>query len=256
MHFVVFGCSSGFGLSITKRLLSEGHSVSGVSRTLPTKLVPGSEAPARAKPVFTHYKTDVLDSTQLQNTLRGLASYNNIDGLVLNAGGPPTGNAAELSLDDFTKAGKLVLEWKIETVLQLLPGMRENSSGSILFIESQSMKQPIPGLALSNTYSAAVTGFAKTLAGEVASEGITINVLAPGSHNTPALERIIKRKQETEGISRDEAVRRMTASVPAGRFGEADELAALACWLLSGESRFITGQTISHDGGNIKHLFG
>lgn len=254
MHIIVFGCSSGFGKAVARRLLADNHTVSGISRTTPDPETILADS-AKAK-TFTHYSCDVLNQDALNETLDRILNKHDVSGMVLNAGGPPVGKAAELTPDDCRNASRLVLDWKIQATLKVLPTMRSRKEGTILFIESQSVKQPIPGLALSNIYRAAVTGFAKTLAGEVAIDGITVNVIAPGSHSTPALERVITKRQEEGKLSRDKTIARMTASIPAGRFGKADELAALASWLISGESRFITGQTISHDGGNIQHLFG
>src|SRR5690606_12630857 len=114
----------------------------------------------------------------------------------------------------------------------------------------------IPSLVLSNSFRAGVVGFAKTLSLEIAKTGITVNVMAPGSHETPAIERVIQKRSEDSGKSQEEMRRKLAEDIPVGRMGKAEEFASLAMWLLSPLSGYVTGQTLSHAGGNIKGLFG
>ncbi|MCH8558734.1 MAG: SDR family oxidoreductase [Balneolia bacterium] len=248
MQYFIYGCSSGFGKAITLKLISEGHIVCGFSRSAPA--IEGGKN-------FHHYKCDVTSESQLVHTLNSATETHGIpDGIVLNAGGPAPGTALSTKPEDYRNAYNLVFEWKVRVVLHLIPHFSERGKGNILFIESQSLKQPIPGLVLSNSMRLAVAGFAKTMSAEVAGMGIRINILAPGSHDTPAIERVIQKRADAAGISVENSRIQMEKSIPTGRFGKAEELANLACWLLSDESTFITGQTISHDGGNISHIFG
>ncbi|WP_255702660.1 SDR family oxidoreductase [Antarcticibacterium sp. 1MA-6-2] len=133
-----------------------------------------------------------------------------------------------------------VLRWKVELVLRLLPIFQKQQYGRILFLESQSVKQPIPSLVLSNSFRAGVVGFAKTLALEIAKMGITVNVLAPGSHETPAIERVIQKRSEDSGKSQEEMRRKLAEDIPVGRMGKAEEFASLATWLLSPLSGYVT----------------
>ncbi|HMB98345.1 MAG TPA: SDR family oxidoreductase, partial [Balneolaceae bacterium] len=149
-----------------------------------------------------------------------------------------------------------VMRWKIELALKLMPHFIERKYGRVLFLESKSVKQPIPQLVLSNAFRAGVTGFAKSLATEVANRGITVNVLAPGAHDTPAIERVIQKQSQSKNISYEAAKKEMEDSIPAGRLGSPNEIASLAAWLLSPRSSYVTGQTISHDGGAVSGLFG
>ena len=111
-------------------------------------------------------------------------------------------------------------------------------------------------MVLSNSLRLAVVGFVKTLSQEIARSGITLNVLAPGSHDTGAIERVYKKKAEQTGVSLEEARRQGLLQIPVGALGQAEDFAALATWLLSPASRYVTGQTISIDGGAVKGIFG
>ncbi len=250
-HFVVTGCSSGFGKAITDTLCAEGASVTGIART--------RENLDRMKKQwgdrFTSLQGDLLDE-ETPDRLDVLLGEKNLHGLVLNAGGPPAGKAVETSVSDWDNAYRLVFRWKANLALRLLPRFQKAGYGRILFIESQSTKQPIPSLALSNAMRCAVTGFAKSLSGDVAASGVTVNLLAPGAHATPAIERVIAYRAGNTGESPEEARKAMEAAIPAGRFGKAEELASMAAWLLSAHAGYVTGQTLSHDGGNVRGLFG
>lgn len=148
------------------------------------------------------------------------------------------------------------MRWKIDLALRLAPQFVENDYGRMLFIESKSVKQPLPALTLSNAFRAGMVGFAKTLSTEVAPSGVTVNVLAPGAHDTPAIERVIENSKGKKEISYDKAREEMEQNIPVKRMGTAEEFASLAAWLLSDHSGYVTGQTISHDGGAISGLFG
>ncbi|PWN07374.1 SDR family oxidoreductase [Rhodohalobacter mucosus] len=250
-RFVVCGASSGFGEAIARQLLTEGADVVLVARR-------GQLLNEK----FSHFanKTEIIEGSliysetldKIEKTVASLKTH----GIVFNAGGPPTGTPLQTDMKDWDSAWQLVMRWKIDLALRLAPVFRDNEYGRMLFIESQSVKQPLPSLVLSNAYRAGVVGFAKSLALEIAKSGVTVNVLAPGSHETPAIERVIKNNSSVRGISYDRAKKEMEENVPVGRMGKAEELASLAVWLLSGQSGYVTGQTISHDGGVISGLFG
>ncbi len=250
-HFIVTGCSSGFGKAITEVLCREGATVTGVARRQDPLAKIHHQWPDR----FTPIQGD-LGKTETLDRLVEVTSDKPLHGLVLNAGGPPVKTAVETSMSDWDEAYASVFRWKTDLVLRLLPRFQETGYGRILFVESQSIKQPMPVLALSNAMRAAVAGFVKSLSRDVAREGITVNILAPGAHNTPAIERVIAYNAEKSGLPLDETRKNMEEAVPVGRFGKAEELAGLAAWLLSVQSGFVTGQSISHDGGSISSLFG
>jgi 3-oxoacyl-[acyl-carrier protein] reductase len=250
-RFVICGASSGLGQATARQLLIEGANVVLVARR-------GDEMST----YFRHFtdQIEIIQGSVLESkTLESIESTikrKKTHGILLNAGGPPTGSPLTTSMDDWDAAWQLVMRWKIDLCLKVAPLFRDQQYGRIIFIESQSVKQPLPVLALSNSFRAGVVGFAKSLALEVAKDGVTVNVIAPGSHDTPAIQRVIEYTSKIQTVTQEKARERMEASIPVGRMGKAEELASLASWLLSEHSSYITGQTISHDGGVITGLFG
>ncbi len=250
-HFIVTGCSSGFGKAITETLCGEGAKVTGIARRQDPLARLHHHWPSQFIPI-----QGDLQQTQTLDRIVENTSDKPLHGLVLNAGGPPAKTASDTLISDWDEAYQLVFRWKADLVLRLLPRFVKTGYGRILFVESQSVKQPIPALALSNSMRAGITGFAKSLSHDLASKGVTVNILAPGPHDTPAIERVISYRTEQTGETYEEAKKAMESGIPAGRFGTAEELGKLAAWMLSEHSSYMTGQTLSHDGGNVIGLFG
>lgn len=250
-RFVVCGASSGFGEAIARQLLIEGANVVLVARR-------GDMLHDK----FSHFEdqVEIIEGSLIYSETLGKIEKSvkarETHGIVFNAGGPPTGTPLETDMDDWDSSWQLVMRWKIDLALRLAPYFKENEYGRMVFIESHSVKQPLPSLVLSNSFRAGVVGFAKSLALEIAKSGVTVNVLAPGSHETPAIERIIQKNKASLDLSFQEAKKKMEENIPVGRMGKAEEFASLAAWLLSPHAGYVTGQTISHDGGNIQGLFG
>lgn len=250
-QFIVTGASSGFGLAIVRELCNNNANVIGIARR--------EEELQKIKQEFPDQFEFIIGDITHPDTISAIeekAKEKTLHGIVLNAGGPPIGTAKETTMQQWDDAFQLVFRWKVALIRRILPMFEKHMYGRVLFIESQSIKQPIPNLAQSNAMRAAIAGYAKTLAQEVGKQGITINIMAPGPHHTPAIERVIKGKIKQSGKTHDEILSEMENNLPVGRLGQAEELASLAVWLLSPKSGFVTGQTISHDGGNIRHITG
>lgn len=250
-RFIVCGASSGFGRSIAEQLLDEGAEVIAVARR-EQKLNELQEA----YPDQVSIVAGDLTEGDTHNQIEAAIGNSQLHGVVVNAGGPPALTPLETALYDWDQAYESTMRWKIELILRLVSYFTSKEYGRILFVESKSVKQPIPSLVLSNSFRAGIVGFAKSLSQEIADKGVTVNVLAPGAHDTPAIERVIKKKVQDSDKSKEKVREEMEAAIPVGRFGKAEEIASLAGWLLSPHSSYVTGQTISHDGGAIQGIFG
>jgi len=249
--FIVSGATSGFGKAITEQLLMEGVNIIAIARGK-EKL----EALQKVAPDKVTIVCGDISSDECRQQLMDVKQDKVVHGLVINAGGPPAKTVMETSASDWDDAYRLLLRWKVLLVQQFVPGMIKNKYGRILFIESAAVKQPLENLVLSNSLRAGVVGMVKTLSQEIASTGVTLNVMAPGSHSTPAIDRIYKKKSEQTGIPFEQVRDTAIQQIPVGFLGEACDFASLAVWLLSPSSRFITGQTISVDGGAVKGIMG
>lgn len=247
--FIVTGASSGFGKAIAEALLAEGAHIIAVAR--------GEEKLQALKAIDPQsveiLSADMTDPSSI-GSLMTLLGNRIPSGIVVNAGGPPAKTVLETTLEDWDKAYQTLLRWKLALIHAIVPGMIERKYGRIVFIESASVKQPIENLVLSNSLRAAVVGMVKTLSQEIAGTGVTLNVLGPGSHNTPAIDRIYHKKSEQTGKPFEEVKAAAIQQIPVGFLGEADDFASLALWLLSPHSRYITGQTITVDGGAVKGI--
>lgn len=248
--FIVGGATSGLGNAIAGALLAEGAKVIAVARDA-GKL----EALQAHWPAVEILAADLTAPTSLDSLKKSTAGRQ-VHGIVVNAGGPPPKRTLETTLQDWDDAYHQLLRWKVALIQVFVPSMMEAGYGRILFIESSSVKQPLENLVLSNSLRVAVVNMAKTLSQEIAGSGVTLNVMAPGSHNTPAIERVYQKKGEQLGIDSAQIRAQAIKAIPVGALGEADDFASLATWLLSPMSRYITGQTFSVDGGMVKGIFG
>lgn len=249
--FAVTGATSGFGAAIAHALLLEGAS-----------LIVNARQPEGLEKLQQQYGSrveilqgDITTDAVIADMFRKIGSRL-LDGMVINAGGPPAKSFAETQMSDWDAAYASILRWKVKITHELLDKMGPQQYGRIVFIESAAVKQPIENLVLSNSMRLAVVGFVKTLSQEIAHLGITANVLAPGYHATPAMERLFEKKSMLLGISPNEAQALFEKESLTGKLGDPADLASLALWLLSPHAAFITGQTISVDGGLIKGTMG
>ena len=230
--FVVTGSTSGFGKSIAEQLISEGAHVIINAR--------GEDKLETLHKKYPH-QTDILPgditSDAVISELLRMVHGKKLHGIVINAGGPPAKLFINTEITDWDNAYEKLLRWKVKLTQELIEKFQTQKYGRILYIESAAVKQPIENLILSNSLRMAVVGFVKTLSQEVAHEGITLNILAPGYHATPAMERLFANKSLLLGISADEAKKEFEKETKVGHLGDPDDFASLAVWLLSGHSR-------------------
>jgi 3-oxoacyl-[acyl-carrier protein] reductase len=252
---LIAAASRGLGRAVADELAAEGSSLVLCARNAETLNETG-EAIARASAAeVVTVAADVsvaADVARVVNAARD--KFGRVDILVTNAGGPPAGRFESLGQEQWEAATRLTLFSAIELTRQVLPGMKERRWGRILNITSIAVKQPVENLILSNSLRAAVTGFARTLANEVAADGITVNNILPGYTRTERVEELAGMMAEKEGISPSEFKARWEREIPMQRLGEPREFAALAAFLVSERASYITGTSIQVDGGWIRSL--
>ncbi|MEO1155228.1 MAG: SDR family oxidoreductase [Pseudomonadota bacterium] len=180
-----------------------------------------------------------------------LAAARSADILVNNAGGPPPGLWADWDREDFIAALDANMLTPVALMQGVLPGMMERGWGRVVNITSGSVKAPIPQLGLSNTARAGLTGFVAGTARQVAEKGVTINNLLPGIHATDRADMLDAGVSKAQGITVAEATAQRQATIPARRYGTAEEFGAACAFLCSQHAGFIVGQNILLDGGAI-----
>ncbi len=248
-RFLVSGASSGFGKAVATCLIAEGAHVIINARGEEKLLAFQNQFPDQTTALVGDITTDATISELLR-----MLHQKELHGALINAGGPPAKSVVATEMDDWDDAYERILRWKVKLTKEILPIFEEQGYGRLLFLESASVRQPIENLVLSNSLRMAVVGFVKTLSLEIADKGITANVIAPGYHATDAMERLFIHKSQAQGISTDEAKRDFLSDVKAGHLGDPKQLASLATWLLSPHAAYVTGQTITVDGGLVKGI--
>ena len=238
---LVLGASKGLGRAIADSLAGEGVKVFTVARS--------GEAGAE------HIIADLDDPAAPQAILAALAEAGAaVDILVLNSGGPPMGAAASTGPDDFAAVMGRMFNSQLALAQALLPGMRERGFGRILAVASTSLVTPIPGLVLSNAVRAMLASWCKTLAAEVAADGVTVNLLLPGQIATDRLASLHAGMAAAQGLAAEQVTARSVAAIPAGRLGRPQEFGDIAAFLASPRAAFITGSAIKVDGGQTATL--
>ncbi|MFM8567229.1 MAG: SDR family oxidoreductase [Gemmatimonadota bacterium] len=250
----VAASSRGLGRAIAEALAAEGVRVAMCARTDTIATAAADVAAAHGVETLGHVADVAVPADVDRAVAAAEARFGAIDILVTNAGGPPPGPFEQHSTEAWREATVLTLDSVVNLCRAVLPGMKARRWGRILNVTSIAVKQPVDGLILSNSLRAAVTGFARTLATEVAPFGVTVNNLLPGYTRTERLEQLADARAAREGSSRDAATAAWTSQIPMGRLGEPAEFAALAAFLASERAGYITAQNVAVDGGWIRSL--
>jgi len=236
---IVCGASAGIGLAIAEALSAEGANVAMFARRRELLQQHADRLGALA------VRGDVTNPADLQRLVeRTLAAFGAIDILVNNSGGPPRGPAVGVSDDDVELAVELLLLSAIRLTHLCLPHLRASGHGRVINVESSSVREPIENLVLSNAVRPGVVGWAKTLAREVGPDGITVNSIATGRIDTDRLK-----ETYPEGPSEADL-----APIPLRRLGTPQEIADVACFLVSDRGAYVTGTLIPVDGGLTRGL--
>jgi 3-oxoacyl-[acyl-carrier protein] reductase len=252
---IVAASSRGLGKACALELAREGASVTICARDEAQLEVAASEIQRATGAAVVAHQVDLTKPQQIRDLVKStLKRFGGIDILVTNNGGPTPGAFDGLDDDAFLAAHELTLLSAVRLIRAVLPSMRARRWGRIISITSVSVKQPIDNLLLSNVYRPGVIGLAKTLSNQVAADGITINNVAPGYTRTDRVIELAQARAKEQGTTVGQILASSASSIPVGRMGEPQELAALVAFLASDRASYITGATIPVDGGYLKGI--
>jgi 3-oxoacyl-[acyl-carrier protein] reductase len=247
---VVAGASRGLGRAIALSLAAEGAQVAALARDAARLGQLAASVPKGHGTITTH--PGDLSSATVIDALRPVLA--DADILVVNSGGPPPALIADTPDAVWSKHFETMFLSAVRLTRLALPGMRQRKFGRILAVVSSGVVQPIPNLGISNAIRLALVGWAKTLAGEVAADGVTVNCLAPGRIATERVAELDRARAGREGIDVEAVEKQSRATIPAGRYGDPAEFAAVATFLAGAASSYITGSVIRVDGGMIRSI--
>lgn len=246
---LVLGGNRGIGFGIAKALAAEGAHVAICGRDR-AKLKDSSEELKGAG-----FEVDLQNVAALpQFAVKVSREFGAIDILVNNTGGPAYGGASNRPLEEWRGRFEDMVLSVIALADALLPGMRQRRWGRILTVVSQGVIQPIPVLGISNALRSSLVAWSKTVASEVAPDGVTVNVIVPGRIDTERVRLTDEAVAAREKITADEARRRSWATIPMGRYGTTEEIGAVAAFVASERAGYVTGSLIRVDGGIIRSI--
>ena len=252
---IVAAASRGLGRAIAEELAGEGCSIVMCARGKETLAEAARSVREKGGGEVLDIPADVSRSEDVDRLVSAtIDRFGRVDVLVTNAGGPPSGPFESLTPEKWNDAIQLTLLSTVNLCRAVLPGMKQRKWGRIINVTSIAVKQPVDGLMLSNSLRSAVTGFARTLANEVARDGITVNNILPGYTRTERVESLARAAAERDGTPLEESLRKWENEIPMRRLGEPREFAALAAFLASERASYITGTSITVDGGWTKGL--
>ncbi|APH05513.1 SDR family oxidoreductase [Bacillus weihaiensis] len=252
---LVIASSQGLGKAIAKQLVAQGVNVMITSRDQVKLQEVKVELEALTAGKVKYQVCDLKKKHEIEELVRNtIEELGSIELLVNNAGGPPAGTFEDMTDEDWQHAFELNLLSYIRVIREVLPKMKENGGGKIVNIASSSVKEPIPGLILSNTFRTGIIGLTKTLATEFATSNILINTVAPGRIATDRVAFLDEVTARKEGVTKEQIEEKMKKNIPLGRYGEPKEFANYVCFLLSDLNSYMTGQTFLVDGGMVKSI--
>lgn len=251
---LVIASSQGLGKAIAQKLAAQGVNVMITSRDQEKLKAVKNELELSSKGKIEFKACNIKSPNDIKLLIEATVdAFESIDFLVNNAGGPPAGTFEEMTDEDWQHAFELNLLSYIRIMREILPHMKKNG-GKIVNIASSSVKEPIPGLILSNTFRTGIVGLTKTLASEFAPYDILINTVAPGRIATERVAFLDATAAERQGMTKEEIEEKMKKTIPLGRYGEPNEFANYVSFLLSDANSYMTGQTLLIDGGMLKSI--
>lgn len=253
-HAIVCGSTQGIGKAAAIELALLGASVTLVARDEQKLKHVWAELHHSGHQFHHHLAADFSRPEEVKNKIGEYMQKHTVHILVNNTGGPPGGTAIDAKPEEFLSAFNNHLICNQIITQAVVPSMKQEKYGRIINIISTSVKIPIRGLGVSNTIRGAVANWAKTLSLELAPYGITVNNVLPGATQTGRLDWLIKSKAEKSGKSEEAVRNEMTAEIPAGRIGQASEVAAAIAFLASPAAGYINGINLPVDGGRTGSL--
>ncbi len=247
--------SRGLGKAVATEFAREGAHVMIASRSESELAKTAAAIREETGGVVEYQVTDLSQRAEIdQLVAKTIERYGRLDVLVTNAGGPPAGKFDDFEDDVWERVFQSNLMNVVRLVRAVLPQMRAQGGGRILNIASTSVKQPVEGLLMSNTFRAGIHGLAKTLSVELAPDNILINTIAPGRIATDRLVELDEGAAQRTGRTREEVRAAHEANIPLGRYGTPEEFARVAVFYGSAANTYVTGQALLVDGGMIRGL--
>lgn len=246
---LVLGASRGLGKAIAMSLAAEGATVIAAARSL-DKIT----AWAAGNPLVHPVQLDLADIASVDALADSLLAQGGVDIVVNNSGGPPPGTAMGAERAAWILHFEAMAANLFHLTGRLLPPMQSRQWGRVISITSSGVEQPIPNLALSNGVRSAVVGWSKTLANEVAADGITVNVVLPGRIHTERVDELDAAAAKRTQTEVAQVAEKSRATIPAGRYGKPEEFADVVTFLASERAGYVTGSRIRIDGGAIKAI--
>lgn len=246
---LVLGASRGLGKAIAASLAAEGATVFAAARSR-DKIAGWAAGMGNVHPLT----VDLADLGSVDAVVNELLAQGGVDIIVNNSGGPPPGTAQDADRGQWLSHFESMAANVFHLTTRLLPPMKERQWGRVISITSSGVEQPIPNLALSNGIRAAVVGWSKTLASEVAGEGITVNIVMPGRIHTERVDELDAAAAKRTQTEVAEVASKSRATIPAGRYGKPEEFADVVTFLASERASYVTGSRIRIDGGATRSI--
>lgn len=252
---IVLASSKGLGKAIATEFAREGANVMITSRDQDLLEQTAEQIQKVTGAQVNTQVCDIKNYEQIKELVqRTVELYGTVDVLVNNSGGPKGGNFEDLLDEHWMEAFELTLLSYIRTIREVLPHMRKQGRGHIVNVTSTSIKEPIDGLLLSNTFRTGVRGLAKSLSREFAKDNILINTVGPGKFATDRVKEIDEQQANRENITVEQLNSLSESTIPLGRYGEPVEFAKTVVFLASKANSYLTGQSILVDGGSTKSI--